>query len=207
MKMSSAKKLGIIIIAAGNSSRLGQAKQLVEISGTSLLQIALSNAEELSNYSVCILGHDANRFESKLERSSCKILVNESWLLGMGSSIACGVNFFMDKVDAVMILLCDQYRLTLADLTPLIEQWHNEPDKIIASRYLEKKCNRLIEGAPAIFPNRYFDSLVKLEEKGARDILNKNRDNVVVVSLDNAAFDLDTADDLKVLYKMSGEQQ
>ena len=205
MKMSSAKKLGIIIIAAGNSSRLGQAKQLIEISGVSLLQKTLSIAEQLSNDSVCILGHDADRFESKLERSSCKILVNENWLLGMGSSIACGVNFFMGKVDAVMILLCDQYRLTMADLTQLVEQWQNEPDKIIASQYIEKKCNKLIEGAPAIFPNRYFDSLIRLEEKGARDILNK--DNVIVVSLDNAAFDLDTADDLKALYKTSGEQQ
>lgn len=197
MKISSEKKLGIVIIAAGNSSRLGKAKQLIEISGVSLLQKTVSIAEELSKYSVCILGYEAGRLESNLNSSNCKILVNERWLVGMGSSIACGVDFFIDKVDAIMILLCDQYRLTMTDLKPLVEQWQNEPDKIIASQYFEKKHNKLIEGAPAIFPKQYFGSLTALKENGARDILTENQKKVIAVLLENAAFDLDTENDLK----------
>ena len=200
MNISSVKNLGIVIIAAGNSSRLGQAKQLVEISGVSLLQKTVSIAEELSKHSVCILGHNAGRFELNLEASSCKIIVNKNWQLGMGSSIACGVDFFVDKVEAVMILLCDQYRLTTTDLNQLVELWENEPDKIIASQYFEKKCNKLIEAAPAIFPKQYFDSLLALKEKGARDILKKNQKNVITILSENSAFDLDTEDDLKLLF-------
>lgn len=199
MKNSSITKLGIVIIAAGNSSRLGQAKQLVELSGVSLLQNIIHLAEKLSNNVVCILGHDAARFETSLAPSICRILVNDSWQLGMGSSIACGVNHYLGKVDAVMVLLCDQYRLTLADLERLIDQWQKEPNKIIASRYFEKKQNQLVEGAPAIFPNQYFTALTTLKEKGARKILRDNKKCVVTVSLENAAFDLDTQDDLQEL--------
>jgi len=198
MKISSEKKLGIIIIAAGNSSRLGQAKQLLEISGISLLQRTVSIAEGLSGYSVCILGYEADRLASNLDPSSCKILINENWRVGMGSSIACGVDFFIEKVDAVMILLCDQYRLTMTELGPLVKQWQNKPDKIIASQYFDRKYNKLIEGAPAIFPQRYFSSLMELKEQGARDILRKNHQNVMTVLSENAAFDLDTENDLKV---------
>ncbi len=196
MKKLSPAKLGIVIIAAGNSSRLGQAKQLVEIAGVSLLQQSINIAKRFSENSVCVLGYEAERLETKLKYSTSKILINESWQQGMGSSISCGVNFLSDKIDAVMILLCDQYRLTGSDLERLIQTWQSNPQKIVASQYFEKKCNKLIKGAPAIFPKPYFASLMALKEKGARDILKKNQTRVTAVLLKNAAFDLDTKDDL-----------
>jgi molybdenum cofactor cytidylyltransferase len=198
MRTSSLASLGIVIIAAGNSSRLGQAKQLVEIAGVSLLQQSINMAERSSENSVCILGYAADRLGTKLKCSTCKILVNENWQQGMGSSISCGVNFLSGKVDAVMILLCDQYRLTGSDLDRLIQAWQSNPQKMIASQYFEKKCSKLIEAAPAIFPKSYFTSLMALKEKGARDILRKNQASVIAVLLKNAAFDLDTEDDLKL---------
>ena len=206
MRISLPKDLGIMVIAAGNSSRLGQPKQLVEISGISLLQKTVSIAEQLSKTSVCVLGHDIERYKANLTLASCKILVNENWLQGMGSSIACGSTFFEKKVDAVMILLCDQYRITKADYERLVEQWQNEPDKIIASQYFDSKIKTLVDGVPVIFPKRYFNSLMSLREKGARDILRKNQKNTIKVLLENAVFDLDTEEDLRVLNKLNGEQ-
>jgi len=203
VKSSSLQKIGIIVIAAGNSSRLGQPKQLVEIAGVSLLQNTINLAEQLSENSVCVVGFDADKFKSSLEVSTTKILVNKNWQQGMGCSIACAVKYFTDEVDAVMILLCDQYRLTEADLGLLIERWQRDPDKIVASQYFEIKCNSLIEGAPAIFPKQYFGPLMALKEKGARDILSKNQENVIAVLLENAASDLDTKDDLKLLISLS----
>jgi len=199
LKISSHKKLGIIVIAAGNSSRLGQPKQLVEIAGINLLQKTVNIAQRLSKTSVCVLGYNADRFEMKLHLADCKILVNKNWPQGMGSSIACATKFFEKKVNAVMILLCDQYRLTKVDYDQLVEQWQTKPDKIIASQYFDKKTKMVIEGAPAIFPKRYFAALMTLKEKGARDILRKNQEQIMTVLLENAAFDLDTEDDLKIL--------
>ena len=57
MTNSNYPQTGIIILAAGNSSRLGHAKQLLDFKGVKLLQIAIDIAEEsLSCVNLVVLG-------------------------------------------------------------------------------------------------------------------------------------------------------
>lgn len=189
------RKLGIVIIAAGNSSRLGQPKQLVPFRGKTLLQRCIDLAENITTQITCVLGYQADSFKNSVESTKTKFIINKNWHQGMGTSISIGVDSYK-QLDGLMVILCDQYLIDLADLRKLVSQWKKEPSKIIASQYFDIKKEQFIEGAPAVFPSKYFDQLLALKEKGARDLIKNNSADVVKILLKNAAIDLDTKSDL-----------
>ncbi len=197
------KKLGIVIIAAGNSSRLGTTKQLVRFKGTTLLQRAVDLATSLSKKTVCVLGYQADRVRlgSNINEATC--IVNTNWHLGMGSSIAVGCEYLCDQTDAILIMLCDQYQLQAQDVEQLLQSCQQHPNKIIASEYFEEKYGKMIVGAPAIFPKQYYHQLKQLTKTGARKILEKNIKNRIAIPLKNAAADLDTQEDLDTLLEIN----
>lgn len=191
------KSLTCLIIAAGNSSRLGQPKQLVLKSSKSLLRNTVELAESISSQVICVLGYGAERMTLELMDSHTYPVINHNWKQGMGSSIACGVESIKYETDAVMILLCDQWQLTYYDLNDLLKCWQQHPQQIIASEYFDNRKQKSIIGAPAIFPQRYFSELCQLKTTGAKQLIQKHQEFVKTVQLDNAAFDLDVVEDLE----------
>jgi len=197
-------KLAIIIIAAGNSNRLGTEKQLVMFRSQTLLQNTIDLARHFSANVVCVLGHAAERIKliHQVNGDHTQFITNNKWQQGMGSSIAIGCKHLCNQENdcsAVMILLCDQYLLQQDDLNQLVRRWEERPGKIVASEYFDEQENKLVCGVPAIFPEQYFHSLKKLKESGAKKILETHQNNRITVPLENAATDLDTKNDLKIL--------
>ena len=199
-------KLAIIILAAGSSSRLGQAKQLVNNNNISLIQQSVKLALSLSDKVSCVLGHQAELFSGQIDNLNIVIHFNENWLIGMGSSIALGVKNLNNELDGVLILLCDQWALTKTDLQILINNWQQQPNKIIASCYKNKQDGSTVIGSPVIFPSSYFKHLEKLQSTGAQSLL-KNNDQVIPIEINNAMFDLDTPEDLKEFQKQTKYQK
>jgi molybdenum cofactor cytidylyltransferase len=196
--------LGVVLIAAGNSSRLGQAKQLVRYRNELLLNKAHRLAISVSQSVVCVLGFKHQELIRQITVKPESILINSNWQIGMGSSIAAGVMHFSSSkayqnIDALLILLCDQYLLTELDLKNLCSQWTMNPTQIIASQYFDDKKQQEVLGAPAIFPKNYFSQLQSLTHKGARKLLQQHRQDVIAVELKNAGTDLDTKNDLQQL--------
>lgn len=202
--VTDANRLAIIVIAAGSSSRLGQAKQLVRFQNETLLNKANRIANSISKSVVCVIGFEHERLQEHNQPAVTNFIVNQNWQIGMGSSIAAGVKYFSQhsnrkNIEAVLILLCDQYLLTETDLKKLYSQWTMNKAQIIASQYFDRKKQQEVLGAPAIFPKKYFKDLLGLTNKGARNLLHQYRNNVIAVDLKNAATDLDTKDDLQQL--------
>lgn len=190
------KTLACLIIAAGNSSRLGQPKQLVLRNGESLLRSTINFAESISPQVVCVLGFGAERMTLELMDTCASAVVNHNWQQGMGSSIATGVKALDNDVDAIMVMLCDQWQLTQNDFNKLVQSWSLNPQQITASEYFDKRKNQSVIGAPAIFPQRYFSELCQLKDVGAKFLIEKHEEFVCKVKLANAAYDLDLVEDL-----------
>jgi molybdenum cofactor cytidylyltransferase len=104
------ESLEIIILAAGNSSRLGQPKQLVVYQGKTLIEHIVSNALQVSPHVTVVLGSHAKRIEWTLNQAQLfpKIVYNADWEQGMGTSIKAGVSSLTNKQAPIMILLSDQ---------------------------------------------------------------------------------------------------
>ena len=191
------EELVCILIAAGNSSRLGQPKQIVKKDNESLLSRSAKLGLNSCNSVLCVLGFQAEEFKNDIQSLSVECIVNKQWQIGMGSSIACAIKQLPPQTQAVMIMLCDQWALNENDIEALVETWRKNKSQIVTSEYIDFETDQNVLGATAIFPRAYFPLLAELKEKGARKILENNRANLITVNLSSAAFDLDTPQDLE----------
>ena len=185
--------LRVIVLAAGNSSRYGSPKLLVEVDGTSMLARAVRTAVEVAGREavVVVLGAHAERLEPLLRDASATIAFNPHFGEGIASSIRAGVACVPAGTAAAMFVLADQVALEPADLRRLVASWERQPDCIVAARYGGTT------GAPAIFPADLFGELASLQgDRGARTLLARHAARVVAVPMPAAAIDVDAPSDL-----------
>lgn len=191
------QKIGGLLLAAGGSSRLGSPKQLLEFQGTSLIR----RAAETLVCSACdpviaVIGAEQDSTRTEIADLSILIRVNEDWRTGMSSSIRAGLaDLLMIAPDlaAIVISLCDQPQITSGMIDRLIETFTESNSPIVAAEYSD------VVGVPALFSHEMFDELSQLEgDKGARGLI-RSAENVVTVPMPEAAFDIDTLTEAKLL--------
>jgi molybdenum cofactor cytidylyltransferase len=193
-----------VILAAGASTRLGQAKQLVAIEGESLLVRTVRMAREVECEPIVVVtGFEAERMRDALADLPVVIAENADWRSGMGSSLRCGVAALntLDKlnppdvvVSDVLILVCDQIALSAALLREVLRVHARGERPITASLYARRA------GVPAVFPAKYFPELLQVEgDRGARGILERHSGEVALVEFHDGVIDLDTPEQLRDL--------
>lgn len=201
LNMASNMNLAILIPAAGSSSRLGQSKQLVKIDKCPLLlnriELCADVLSKIDGKVYCVLGANVDEIRRQVFTSYCEFMWCEQWQKGLAHSIAFGIKQLPQQTSAVLILLSDQWALKKEDIEQLIQQYQQNPTKIIASHYNDTL------GVPAIFPRQYFDKLsnvnAQFQHIGAKKLLQQHRDDVIAIDLSNAQFDLDTPAQLEHL--------
>ncbi len=180
-----------LILAAGNSSRLGTHKQNIQFNQTTLLAM-IENALALCCQQVTVvLGY--NHQDITTQPSSYRV-INSQWHKGMGSSIKAGLTNIEQSTDALLIALCDQPYIKPIYYQHLVELAHQSPNMIIASKYHDSI------GVPAIFPINFLEHLLATPDShGAKSVINKHPNDVVAVDCPEGSFDIDNEDDLKQL--------
>ena len=187
-------KTGIIILAAGNSSRLGQPKQLLTFKDTTLLKNTIEAASLLPNaIVVVVIGSRHELMINELDSSKIKISFNENWESGMSSSIVKGMNDLLlinPDIEKCIISVCDQPFISHSVFENLIEEYNKEGKGIVASSYAETV------GTPVLFDKKYFKDLLELKgQEGAKKILAKFQNDLNTVSFERGNIDIDTPED------------
>lgn len=184
--------LHAIVLAAGEASRFGSAKQLVRIGDRPLLSLVAGRAAEVVGHAlVIVLGARAAELSPLLKHSPGSVVINRDWREGLASSIRAGIARLPASCAGAMLVLADQACVTAEDLRRLAGAWRRQPLCVAAARY------GATVGVPAIFPQHLFSELSELKgDTGARSLLKRHTDRLVKVPMPSAAFDLDTPDDL-----------
>ena len=189
--------IGIIILAAGGSLRLGKPKQLLEYEGQSLLRRSAEAALncECENV-VVVMGFEADDLAKELRDLPVGIALNERWAEGISSSIKAGLIKLFDTnpdIVAVVIMLCDQPFVNEQTIRSLVDTYRLSGKPVVAAEYDG------VVGVPALFDREMFDELLKLEgDAGARVVIRQNvGDKVATVPTPEAAFDVDTPEDFQ----------
>ncbi len=180
-----------VLLAAGASVRLGRPKQLVEFDGSPLVRHAAAKAVNVCGSGlVVVTGAHHQEVVAALDSLPVRAVYNPSWREGIGSSLRQGVTAVNPDARAILLMLSDQPALTQSDLERLARAWVSRPSRIAAAEYGGSL------GVPAIFPVEYRQRLTQLHgDRGAKLLIEK-ADDVTVVEMPDAAFDLDTPDDL-----------
>ena len=192
-----APTLAGVLLAAGESVRLGQPKQLVKLDGESLVRRAAQLLLSVGVEPVVVTGHRSLDVIRELEDLPITTVFNPDWQQGMGSSIACGVQNIPGNVDGVLLFLCDQWRVEKKDLSKIISVWTTDISAICVASWCD--TNGFVSGPPAIFPRKYIHELKFLKkDKGAKAVIDRHQ-HVSYLEMENAAYDLDRPEDLQQL--------
>jgi molybdenum cofactor cytidylyltransferase len=208
------RNIGAVVLAAGGSSRLGQAKQLLKFRGETLVRHAVRAASEAGCDPVLVIigeNRDAIGFalgirDSRIPSSSRKggmagpvLVENGQWRRGMGTSIRSGLEHLPQDVAAVVLLTCDQPFVNASIVRQLILAWEETDKPIVASSY----ANTL--GVPALFDRSCFDALLKLpDDSGAKTLIASRPADVCPVAFEQGAVDIDTPEDFERLTENHG---
>ena len=192
------RKISAVVLAAGGSSRLGEAKQLlIYANGETLVRRSVRDALDVGAAPVIVVvGAYAPQVTESLRDSvesnhDVIAVENVDWRNGLSSSIQCGVNALMGMnagVNGVLLLTCDMPSVGLSHLQKLRDAF-NAGAVRVASMYGNTR------GIPAIIPDEEFAELKKLSgDKGAKALLEHS--GTAVIELIGGAFDLDTQGDV-----------
>ncbi len=198
--------IGIIILAAGRSSRMGQPKQLLTFKGKNLLQHVIDRANSVNQYPLFVV---LGAFEAQIKKTipdldGLTTVTNYDWESGMGSSVVTGVRTAIEHYPGVaklLLLVVDQPWIDANHLKKLIDTSNLTNAKIVATRY------HAVLGVPAIFDRSLFSELLALNESvGARKLIRKYNDEVVALDFPRAAKDLDYPEEWMAFLKEIGEE-
>ncbi|MFM7486100.1 MAG: NTP transferase domain-containing protein [Cytophagales bacterium] len=189
------RNLTILILAAGSSKRLGQPKQLVKFQGHSLLQRTVTIAYACTQQVAVVLGSQYEQHHQHIAHLDVAIIPNAHWQKGMGNSLKAGMLGVLSQWPAtteVIVLVCDQPRLTSDHLQRLIKRSGQSSNRVICSSYL----NTL--GVPALFKNEMFGNLLSMaDSEGAKKLIQQNLEDVDSIYFEGGELDIDTPDDLQ----------
>lgn len=199
--MAGSSDYAIIILAGGNSSRLGEPKQLLDYQGKKLItHVTEAAVEAKSGPVIVVTGSNASLIEKELDSLPYHFVHNANWQSGMASSIVAGVNALSHYpyIAGAIFAVSDQPFVTSALFNALIEKALHTKAGIVASAYDE------ILGTPVLFSNPYFPALLNLQgTDGAKKLIKKFTSDVVSVPFPLGGIDIDTQEDYQKLLRNS----
>ncbi len=192
--MTEPTNIGVVILAAGSSSRLGQPKQLLEFQNKTLLQHMIDTVMPFNfKPAVLVLGAQADQIKDATDFDDINVICNDQWPEGIASSIRLGVAESLklnESIESILFLLSDQPFVTKELIEELIQQHVNENKTITACSYQQ------IVGVPVIFDKNFFPQLMELTgDVGAKKIILQNSQDVGTVAFKKGYFDIDTPED------------
>jgi molybdenum cofactor cytidylyltransferase len=186
-----------IILAAGESSRLGQPKQNLIFNGQTLLERVIDSAQQSKcNPVIVVLGANSDKIKPMAETIT---LYNKDWQEGMASSIRTAIDE-IDRnplVNNAIILLCDQPYVNATLLNTLIDKQAQTGTPIVACAY------NGTTGVPVLFDRSLFTELLLLQgREGAKKILLTHANDSVTIPFEHGSIDIDTFGDYENLLKL-----
>lgn len=190
-------KLSAILLLSGYSKRFNyQNKLLMELNGRVVLDYVLAVVSECNFLEVIVVCRELSVIE-KVSEYGFKIVENKNAFLGVSESIKLGVknsSIIENSKEGrgYMFFQGEQMFITTKDIKTLVNTFENNSSKII----IPSVDNTML--SPVIFPKSFRDELLSLNgEEGGKKIIDKNKDKIKLVEIENKnfGFDIDTIDD------------
>lgn len=187
-------KTTLLLLAAGNSTRMGSPKQLLDYGGVPLLRHAARQAlDSRCDRVIVVLGADSDAVRRALFSLPVDVVENPRWDEGMGTSIQAGLRAVKDA-DAAILALADQPLVTAAVYDRLIRQHELSGQPIVTSQYAGTV------GVPVLFAKSLFGPLLALKpSQGCKGVILAHLDQSLRIDCPEAEADVDTPQDYEQL--------
>lgn len=188
-------KIWAVILAAGESKRMGSPKMLLLFNGRTMLENVISNVScSRVDNTMVVLGAGREILEPLVNKSSAKYCYNEHYREGMLSSIKCGFRNLPSGLKAAMVFQGDQPLITPQIVDKVIQEYRLTNKGIVIPVYKKKR------GHPILIDRRYFSEIEFLDPaEGLRSLAHKFSDDVLEIETDEPGIlrDFDTYEEYK----------
>jgi len=194
------KRVSAVVLAAGRSARMGEAKQLLRIGEQTMLERTIENVrasrvEEV----VLVLGFEAELIRRELPVAlleGVRVVINENYASGMASSLREGLAVVSAESHGALIVLADQPLVRPETMNELVEQYCRS-DAEIAVPYFKGS-----RGNPVLLGRFVFAEAMALEgDVGCRAIFAQHTKGILRVDVDDPGIlaDIDSREDYERL--------
>ena len=148
-----------VILAAGDSTRMGFPKQLAEIKDKPLLELVIEKVNSNFELSTVVLGYENELIQEKTNFYNSNILINENWEEGIVSSIRTALFFYQEQkqIENLIFFLGDQPEVKDDVIFKLLNNESNN-SKILIPQYRYKL------GFPILIPRQFWSKLELLTQ-------------------------------------------
>ncbi len=184
-----------IVLAAGESKRMGSPKMLLDFHGNTILETVIRNIKASDvNDILVVLGAYRNKLESIIKKTAIRSCYNDIYKEGMLSSVKCGFRKIPDETEAVLVFQGDQPLITPKVINKVIEGYRSSGKGIVIPVYKKRR------GHPLLVAGKYFSEIEMLDpQRGLKSLSEIFSDDVEEVPVDEYGIlrDFDTFEDYR----------
>lgn len=187
--------ISAVVLAAGMSRRMGAPKQLLQVEGQPILERTLAHVRESAvDEIVLVLGFAADAITRQISTEGLKVVRNEAYEQGMGTSLRRGLAAVNPRAKGALIVLADQPFVQAATFNRLMECHRSSEAKIILPLY------NGFRGNPVLLDRAVFPSLRELTgDVGCRAVFGNYKGGIQKLPVNDAGIllDIDSPEDLQ----------
>jgi len=182
---------------------MGSLKQLLPLGGSTLLENVLTNLRRSQiDEIVLVLGFSADAIRRQTPLDGVKVVVNEAYGEGMGTSVRTGIAQVSPQADAALVVLADQPFVQPETIDQLIRLYRERKPQIVIPVY------QGFRGNPVLLDRSVFPELLGLAgDIGCRAVFGSHTENILKAPVDDIGvlLDIDTPGDLETLRQAHAE--
>ncbi|WP_371171133.1 nucleotidyltransferase family protein [Aliiroseovarius sp. 2305UL8-7] len=199
--MGTPPNIAILIMAAGQSRRMGRDKLMLRAEGgPALLEDRLHVALRTDSVVYAAVGADQSARQACIQATQATLVICNDAHRGLGHSLSQAIAMLPEGLDGVVILLADMPAITTGDILKVRECFN--PGLIARGAMTDGT-----PGHPVLFPKRYFASLTALEgDQGAQSVVKGAPTKLASLPEDHAILDIDTPEDWDLWIQRRGER-
>jgi molybdenum cofactor cytidylyltransferase len=197
-KVPPGPRIAALLLAAGQSSRMGSNKLLAEIDGRPMVaRVAQRLLSSRARPIVVVLGNQADRVDAALGKLPVERVRNPAFAEGLSSSLKAGLAALPEEIDGVIVCLGDMPLVAGRDLDRLIAAFNP-----LEGRAIIVPVRRGKRGNPVLWAKRFIPEMAELAgDVGAKHLIGEHAELVCEVEMDSdgVLVDIDTPDALAAL--------
>ena len=187
--------ISAVILAAGESRRMGKPKPLLKFNDKTFLEqiISVLKSSDIDTVTV-VLGARAETIRQSIDLSETNVVINNNYKKGQLSSLIAALENIPDGTEAILLCLVDHPFITKDLINSIVAEFKQTASPIIVPVYNKQR------GHPTLFASSLFNELLNApEDQGARYVLYSNEDKVTELETTEPAarISIDTPADYK----------
>jgi molybdenum cofactor cytidylyltransferase len=191
------EQTGGIILAAGDSSRFGEPKQLLLWKGEPLIKHVVRSAINAGlSPVVVVVGSSANDVQAAIKETHMRIVNNTQWMEGMSTSIKTGLSTMTGEVGGVVFMQADQPQIPSGLIKSMVEAHQSSLNSIIAPQIGGQRGN------PVLFDADTFPDLLAIEgDVGGRALFSRYPVEWLIWHDPKLLLDIDSPEDYQIFLR------